>query len=88
MKFNISSIKKISFLKYLDLVPKNQSGYVKPITGSYVDGHFKTDVNKTNHDNFSTKENSNTNTGQSGSRAKDYSSGALNYGSGKTIQTG
>jgi hypothetical protein len=65
-----------------------QSGYVKPSTGSYVDGHFKTDVNKTNHDNFSTKENSNTYTGQSGSRAKDYSSGALNYGSGKTIQTG
>jgi hypothetical protein len=65
-----------------------QSGYVKPSTGTYVQPHYKTNTNNTNHDNFSTKGNSNTYTGQSGSRAKDYSSGASNYGSGKSIQTG
>lgn len=65
-----------------------QSGYVKPSTGTYVEGHFKTKTNSTNHDNYSTEGNNNTYTGENGSRAKDYSSGATNYGSGQQIYTG
>ncbi|MEY3500804.1 MAG: hypothetical protein RL308_2473 [Bacteroidota bacterium] len=65
-----------------------QSGYVKPSSGTYVQPHYKTTTNNTNHDNYSTSGNANSYTGQSGSRAKDYSSDANNYGSGQTIQTG
>ena len=65
-----------------------QKGYVKKSTGTYVGPHFKTDINKTNHDNFSTENNSNTYTNEKGSRAKDYSENANNYGKGQTIQTG
>jgi len=64
-----------------------QSGYLKS-DGSCVDPHMKTTSNSTNHDNYSTSGNYNPNTGTYGSRAKDYSSDALNYGSGKAIQTG
>lgn len=67
---------------------KYQNGYYKPSTGTYVQGHYKTSTNSTNHDNYSTKGNSNSYTGTSGTRARDYSSGASNYGSGKTIHTG
>ncbi|GAB2544293.1 hypothetical protein [Rufibacter soli] len=65
-----------------------QSGYVKPSTGTYVQPHYKTEKNNTNHDNFSTKGNSNIYTGKEGSVARDYSTGASNYGGGKTIETG
>jgi len=65
-----------------------KQGYYKPSTGTYVQPHYKMNTNKTNHDNFSTKGNTNTYTGTSGYRAKDYSSGSYNYGSGKSIQTG
>lgn len=65
-----------------------QQGYYKPSTGTYVQPHYKTTTNKTNHDNFSTKGNTNPYTGTSGYRAKDYSSGSYNYGSGRTIHTG
>lgn len=65
-----------------------QSGYYKSSTGTYVQPHMKTTTNSTNHDNYSTTGNTNSYTGQSGSRAKDYSSGATNYGSGQNIQTG
>ena len=64
-----------------------QSGYTRS-NGTYVSGHFKTTSNKTNHDNFSTAGNRNTFTGTTGTRARDYSSRAYNYGSGKTIYTG
>ena len=64
-----------------------QQGYIRS-NGTYVNGHFKTNTNRTNHDNFSTRGNINTFTGRSGSRARDYSSGAYNYGGGKTIYTG
>ena len=56
--------------------------------GTIVTGHYKTESNRTNWDNFSTRGNTNIYTGQTGSRARDYSSGALNYGSGQVIQTG
>jgi len=64
-----------------------QSGYIKS-NGTYVDGHYKTNSNSTNWDNFSTTPNTNPCTGSIGTRAKDYSSGAYNYGQGQTIQTG
>jgi hypothetical protein len=65
-----------------------QSGYYKPSTGTYVNPHYKTNTNSTNHDNFSTKGNRNIYSGQSGYRAKDYSSDAYNYGRGSTIYKG
>ena len=65
-----------------------QNGYFKQSTGTYVQPHYKTNNNYTNHDNYSTIGNTNSYTGQSGYRAKDYSSGSYNYGSGQTIQTG
>jgi Ni/Co efflux regulator RcnB len=65
-----------------------QSGYYKPSTGTYVQPHHKTNSNWTNWDNYSTKSNTNPWTGTSGYRARDYSSGAYNYGGGRTIYTG
>ena len=65
-----------------------QSGYFKPSTGTYVEPHYKTTPNNTNTDNYSTKGNTNIYTGESGSKAADYSPAASNYGKGQTIQTG
>ena len=65
-----------------------QSGYYKPSTGTYVQPHYKTNTNTTNTDNYSTRGNTNVYTGTSGSRARDYSPQANNYGQGQTIQTG
>jgi hypothetical protein len=64
-----------------------QKGYTRS-NGTYVQGHYKTISNSTNWDNFSTVGNTNSYTGQRGSVARDYSSSALNYGSGRTIYTG
>lgn len=64
-----------------------QSGYTKS-NGTYVESHYKTNSNSTNHDNYSTQGNYSPYNGNSGSRAKDYSSDAYNYGSGQSIQTG
>ena len=64
-----------------------QSGYTRS-NGTYVQGHYKTNSNNTNPDNSSTSRNGNTYTGSVGTRAKDYSSSAYNYGSGSTIYTG
>ncbi|MEK7718160.1 MAG: hypothetical protein AAB347_00895 [Bacteroidota bacterium] len=64
-----------------------QSGYQRT-DGTVVSSHYKTESNNTNWDNFSTRGNSNPYTGESGSRARDYSNEARNYGSGQTIQTG
>ena len=63
------------------------SGYYRK-DGTYVSGHYRSDRNSTNHDNYSTSGNYNPYTGSVGSVAKDYSSAAYNYGSGKTIHTG
>ena len=63
------------------------NGYTKS-NGAYVSGHYRSSQNSTNHDNYSTSGNYNPYTGTSGSRAKDYSTGAYNYGSGHTIYTG
>ncbi len=67
--------------------PRYQGGYEKS-NGTYVEGHYKTSRNSTNHNNFSTSGNYNSYTGQKGSRARDYSSDAYNYGRGQNIQTG
>lgn len=66
---------------------KYQRGYVKK-DGTYVKSHMKTNTNVTNHDNYSTTYNQNIHTGTTGSRAKDYSPQAQNYGKGKAIHTG
>lgn len=63
------------------------NGYTKS-NGTYVRGHYRSSQNSTNHDNYSTSGNYNPYTGTTGSRAKDYSTGAYNYGSGHTIHTG
>lgn len=63
------------------------NGYTKS-NGTYVQGHYRSSQNSTNHDNYSTTGNYNPYTGTTGSRAKDYSTGACNYGSGHTIHTG
>lgn len=63
------------------------SGYTRS-NGTYVEPYVRTQRNSTNHDNFSTSGNMNIYTGTSGSRAKDYSPEAYNYGSGRTIYTG
>ncbi|MCL1679717.1 hypothetical protein M2T92_11830 [Elizabethkingia miricola] len=67
---------------------KLQKGYYKPSTGTYVEPHYKTERNNTNWDNMSTKGNYNQYENTSGTRAKDYSSDAYNYGNGQNIQTG
>lgn len=64
-----------------------QNGYVKT-DGTVVKSHTKTRVNDTNTDNYSTKENLNPVTRQSGTRAKDYSNDAQETGKGKIIQSG
>lgn len=64
-----------------------QRGYTRT-DGTYVSGHMKTNSNGTNHDNFSTSRNTNPYTGTTGTRARDYSNEAYNYGSGRTIYTG
>ena len=63
------------------------SGYTRS-NGTYVQSHVRTTSNNTNWDNFSTKGNNNPFTGSTGYRARDYSSGAYNYGAGHTIHTG
>lgn len=56
--------------------------------GTVVRGHYRTNANNTNWDNYSTFGNSNPFTGSTGYRAQDYSVGAYNYGSGQTIYQG
>jgi len=63
------------------------NGYYKS-NGTYVQGHYRQTPNTTNHDNWSTTTQLNPHTLDQGSRAKDYSSDAYNYGSGRTIYTG
>ena len=64
-----------------------QNGYSRK-DGTTVVGHYKTESNGTNHDNYSTSGNMNPYRGSTGSRAGDYSSNADNYGAGHQIYTG
>lgn len=63
-------------------------GYIKPSTGTYVEGYNRTLPNNTNIDNYSTYGNTNPYTGSLGTVPQDYSSGASSYGQGQTIYTG
>lgn len=65
--------------------------YVRPYVkrdGTYVEGHYRSSPNSTNWDNYSTQSNINPYTGSEGSRARDYSPEAQNYGGGRPIYTG
>ncbi len=62
-------------------------GYFKR-DGTYVAPHYRSSPNTTNIDNYSTSGNQNPYTGSSGSRARDYSPEAYNYGNDRAIQTG
>lgn len=65
--------------------------YVKGYTkadGTYVSGYCRTNSDYTNHNNWSTTPNVNPINSRSGSRARDYSQGAYNYGSGRSINVG
>jgi len=63
------------------------NGYVRR-DGAYVEGHYRQERNSTNLDNYSTQGNVNPYSGEQGTRARDYSSEALNYGDGRAIYTG
>jgi len=63
------------------------NGYVRR-DGTYVEGHYRQERNSTNLDNYSTQGNVNPYSGEQGTRARDYSSQALNYGEGRPIYTG
>lgn len=65
-----------------------QNSYSKKISGTYVEGYFKTRSNSTNTDNMSTKGNFNPFKGIFGKRARDYSIEAQNYGGGQVIHSG
>ena len=65
-----------------------QKGYIRRSSGTYVSGHYKTQSDRTNHNNFSTRGRSNPYTGSKGTKAKDYSGRAYNYGSGRPIYSG
>ncbi|GHV06626.1 hypothetical protein AGMMS50229_11760 [Campylobacterota bacterium] len=64
-----------------------QNGYFRR-DGTYVQPHWKTCKDGFSTNNFSSIGNTNAFTGQSGSRANNYSLDAQNYGSGRTIYTG
>ena len=63
------------------------NGYVRR-DGTYVQGHYRQEPNSTNLDNYSTQGNVNPYSGEHGTRARDYSPEAYNYGDGRTIYTG
>jgi len=62
-------------------------GYYRS-NGTYVQPHYRSSVNATNTDNWSTRGNINPYTGSSGSVARDYSVGASTYGAGHSIHVG
>lgn len=64
-----------------------QNAYFKK-DGTFVEGHYKTTIDNTNTNNFSTKGNTNIYTDEKGSKPRDYSTEALNSGYGHYIQTG
>ncbi len=63
------------------------SGYIKQ-NGTVVNPYYKTKSDNTNWNNLGTEGNVNPFTSQPGTRAKDYTPEALNYGQGQTIHQG
>jgi hypothetical protein len=62
-------------------------GYYRK-NGTYVQSHYRSDRNHTNHDNYSAVGNTNPFTGSVGRVPRDYTPQAYSYGSGQTIHTG
>ena len=75
------------FIGFLSYSQTYVEGYYKS-DGTYVNGYYRTSSNNTNHDNYSTQGQVNPYTGAKGTRARDYSTQADNYGNGKIIYTG
>ena len=63
------------------------NGYIKK-DGTYVNGYTRSSPDSTNWNNYSTQGNSNPYTGNEGTRARDYSPEAQNYGGNRPIYTG
>jgi len=63
------------------------NGYTKR-DGTYVSGYTRSSPDSTNWNNYSTQGNTNPYTGSEGTKARDYSPEARDYGSGRTIYTG
>ena len=63
------------------------NGYYKK-DGTFVNGYARSSSDSTNWNNYSTQGNSNPYTGSYGSRARDYSADAQNYGGGRLIYSG
>ncbi|SOD95678.1 hypothetical protein [Spirosoma fluviale] len=63
------------------------SGYTRQ-NGTVVAPYYSTVPDNTNQNNYSTQGNNNPYTNSAGSRARDYSPDASNYGQGRDIQTG
>lgn len=63
------------------------NGYTKS-NGTQVKGHYRSNSNSTNHDNYSTQGNKNPYTGNKGTVAPDYSPQANKSYSNGGIQTG
>ena len=63
------------------------NGYTKK-DGTYVSGYTRSSPDSTNTNNYSTQGNTNPYTGSEGTRARDYSPEAHDYGNGRTIYTG
>lgn len=66
---------------------KYQEGYYRS-NGTYVQPHMKTEKDNTNGNEFGTRGNTNPFTLKEGTRPRDYSPEAYQYGQGKQIQTG
>lgn len=63
------------------------NGYYRS-NGTYVQPHYRSSRDNTNHNNWSTTGNINPTTGSRGGVARDYTPQAANYGAGRTIYTG
>jgi type IV secretory pathway TrbL component len=63
------------------------NGYSKS-DGTYVQGYYKTTTDKTNTNNYSTQGNTNSYTGKSGTKPKDFSAESRTYSADKNVQTG
>lgn len=85
LALNVSFVSAQSWLSNSN--SQRVGGYTKS-NGTYVAPYYRTQSNATNTDNYSTNGNYNWRTGNSGTRAADYSSNAYNYGNGQTIYTG
>lgn len=79
--------KQSSYSSYSSPSTQKVSGYTNS-SGTYVNAYERTSRDNTNTNNWNVQGNTNPNTGENGSRARDYSSDAYNYGQGKSIQTG